>query len=309
MSSAGGPSFGTGRLCGLARISDDSAQVSLFDGFDASFGDELAECIEETQKERNMEEKVLLSANEHAENTGPVELSEKESVPEGGQIGEGQEIGRTNDSPLDEAYDDERDCREEEMGKTNDSLLDEACGDERGCGRVHQPALNLASSDEPTQVHQRTVPELANVILDSPPPPRAQTAQLSDALGSTQVQPPSVATEPTAPFNPSTIRVPFRKRVTFNLEKNEVRIFSPRDDGPQLASVQARTGPLLKRKRWEISRVAVKEATGNMGNNIFPDHLEHLLSVEMAVQMAQGNFERLFLRMQDTVKALSMEGA
>jgi hypothetical protein len=188
MSSAGGPSFGTGRLCGLARISDDSAQVSLFDGFDASFGDEVAECIEETQKKRNMEGKVLLSANEHAENTGPVELSEKESVAEGGQIGEGQEeIGKTNDSLLDEACDDERDCQEEEIGKTNDSLLDEAYGDERGCsgGRVHQAALNLASSDEPTQVHQRTVPEFSGVIVDCPPPPRAQTAQLSDALGST----------------------------------------------------------------------------------------------------------------------------
>ena len=109
--------------------------------------------------------------------------------------------------------------------------------------------------------------------------------------------------------SPEDFREPSPKRVTFNLEKNEVRIFSTEDglDEPALGPMHS-IQPLLKRQRREreTSLVDTRARTADGERITSLDHLEHLLRVEMAIRVARSNYERLAVRVADTVKALSV---
>ena len=109
--------------------------------------------------------------------------------------------------------------------------------------------------------------------------------------------------------SPEDFREPSPKRVTFNLEKNEVRIFSTEDglDEPALGPMHS-IQPLLKRQRREreTSLVDTRARTADGERITSLDHLEHLLRVEMAIRVARSNYERLAIRVADTVKALSV---
>ncbi len=293
MAENGAPSFGRG-LCGLSSMIDstqDISQVSLFDGFEPSYGEDPSGSIEETVKEDVIEEPTRSS------------LDGKEGEGMEHQVGKVEE---TDDGPGSETSD----------GADGNVRVEGADGVDKNVGGDEARALPAGREGTPAATPASSYPgdpedtRAYYVTSGSPPvstPICPQIRWITSASDGSPMPPLMLAakTLPSATAKAPSPRAPSPKRVTFNLEKNEVRIFSTQDglDDP----ARGRIHPLLKRHRREIN-VATRARTADGANITSLNHLEHLLRVEMAVCVARSNYERLFMRMEDTVNALSDRG-